>query len=62
MEQKAESAPRTQTNKISYMRDEAFADLKEALQDALTFERGKRRQVRVTRIRVPRGRRNDEPG
>jgi len=37
MPQKAKGAPQTQTNKISYMRDEAFAHLKEALQDALAF-------------------------
>jgi len=30
--------------------DEAFADLKQALEDALAFERGERRGLRVTRI------------
>jgi DNA-binding transcriptional regulator YiaG len=36
------------------MSDEAFADLKEAMEDALAFERGKRRDLKITRIQVPR--------
>ena len=36
------------------MSDEAFADLKEAMEDALAFERGKRRDLKVTRIQSPR--------
>jgi hypothetical protein len=32
------------------MSDEAFADLKQALEDALAFELGKRQSLRVTRI------------
>ena len=43
-----------QTNKTNYMSDEAFGDLKEAMEDALAFERGKRRDLKVTRIRAPR--------
>jgi putative transcriptional regulator len=43
-----------QTNKTNYMSDEAFADLKEAMEDAVAFERGKRRDLRVTRIQAPR--------
>jgi len=43
-----------QTNKTNYMSDEAFADLKEALVDAVAFERGKRRELKVTRIQAPR--------
>lgn len=35
------------------MSDEAFADLKEAMEDALAFERGKRRNLKVTRIQAP---------
>lgn len=35
------------------MGDEAFADLKEALEGALAFERGERRDLHVTRIRAP---------
>jgi len=45
---------KAQTNKTNYMSDEAFADLKEALGDALAFERGKRRNLKVTRIQAPR--------
>jgi len=43
-----------QTNKANYMSDEAFADLKEAMEDARAFERGKRRNLKVTRIQAPR--------
>ena len=32
------------------MSDEAFADLKQALEDALAFERGERRGLKVTGI------------
>jgi hypothetical protein len=35
------------------MSDEAFADLKKAMEDALAFERGKR-DLKVTRIQGPR--------
>ena len=45
---------KTQTNKKNYMSDEAFAELKEAMEDALAFEHGKRRDLKVTRIRAPR--------
>ena len=47
-------ARRVQTNKANYMSDEAFADLKEAMEDALAFERGDRRSLKITRIRAPR--------
>jgi putative transcriptional regulator len=43
-----------QTNKTNYMSDEAFGDLKEALEGALAFERGERRDLKVTRIQAPR--------
>lgn len=33
---------------------EAFEDLKQALEDALAFERGKRRDLNVMRIQGPR--------
>jgi len=36
------------------MSDEAFADLKEAMEEALAFERGKRGDLKVTRIQGPR--------
>ena len=32
--------------------DEAFADLKQALEDALAFERGERRDLKCMRIQV----------
>jgi len=44
-----------QTNKTNYMSEEAFADLKEAMEGALAFERGERsRDLKVTRIQAPR--------
>jgi hypothetical protein len=43
-----------QTNKTNYMSDDAFVDLEEAMEDALAFERGKRRDLNVTRIQAPR--------
>ena len=43
---------RKQTNKTNYMSDEAFADLKEAMEAALAFERGERRNLKVTRIKA----------
>ena len=45
---------KVQTNKTNYMSEEAFADLKGAMEDALSFERGKRRDLKVTRIQAPR--------
>ena len=36
------------------MSDEAFADLKAAMEDALAFERGQRDGLKVTRIQAPR--------
>jgi putative transcriptional regulator len=47
-------ARRVKTNKTNYMSDEAFADLKEAMEDALAFERGERRNLKITRIQAPR--------
>ena len=51
---KAGKTRKVQTNKSNYMSDEAFADLKEAMVDAVAFERGKRGDLKVTRIRAPR--------
>ena len=45
---------KVQTNKTNYMSAEAFADLKNAMEDALAFERGKGRDLKVTRIQAPR--------
>ncbi|HKO98680.1 MAG TPA: helix-turn-helix domain-containing protein [Pyrinomonadaceae bacterium] len=51
---KAIKTRRVQTNKTNYMSDEAFADLKEAMEGAVAFERGERRDLKVTRIQAPR--------
>ena len=45
---------KVQTNKTNYMGEEAFTELKEAMEDALAFERGKRRDLKITRIQAPR--------
>ena len=45
---------KVQTNKTNYMSDEAFANLKEAMEDALAFECGQRHDLKVTRIQDPR--------
>jgi putative transcriptional regulator len=45
---------KVQTNKTNYMSDDAFADLKEALEDALTYEQGGSRDLHVSRIHAPR--------
>ena len=50
----AKKTIKVQTNKTNYMGEEAFADLKEAMEDALAFERGQRRDLKVTRIQAPR--------
>jgi putative transcriptional regulator len=50
---KTEKTRKVQTNKTNYMSDEAFADLKGAMEDAVAFERGSRR-LKVTRIQAPR--------
>ena len=50
---KAKSSANVQTKETDYMSDEAFADLKQALEDALAFELGKRQSLRVTRIESP---------
>ena len=51
---KTEKIRKVQTNKTNYMSDEAFADLKEAIEEALDFERGKRRNLQITRMQAPR--------
>ena len=50
---KATRNRKVQTNKANYMSDEAFGDLKEAMEGALAFERGERRELKVTRIQAP---------
>ena len=44
---------KTRANKTNYMSDDAFAELKEAVKDALAFERGERRNLHITRIQAP---------
>ena len=51
---KTRKTRKTQTDKTNYMSDEAFADLKASMEDALAFERGKGRNLKVTRIQAPR--------
>jgi hypothetical protein len=50
---KVKDSPKAQTNNTTYMVDKAFAALRKALEEALAFERGKRR-MHATRIRAPR--------
>lgn len=50
----AKGTSKVQTKKTHNMGDEAFADIKQALEDALAFEGGERRELRVTRIEVSR--------
>ena len=50
---KAGKTRKAQTNKTNYMSDEAFAELKQAMEDALACERGERRDLKVTRIQAP---------
>jgi putative transcriptional regulator len=45
---------KVQTSKTNYMSDEAFTDLKKSMEDAVAFERGKPRDLKVTKIRAPR--------
>ena len=50
---RARGARKVKTKKTNYMSDEAFADLKEALEGALAYERGGRHELVVTRIEKP---------
>lgn len=43
-----------QSDKRNCINDEPFADLKEATEDALALERGKRGDLKDTRIQGPR--------
>jgi DNA-binding transcriptional regulator YiaG len=51
---KATRTRKAQTNKTNYMSDDAFGDLKEAMEGALAFERGERRDFKSNRIQAPR--------
>jgi hypothetical protein len=46
----AKRTRKVQTDKATHMSDEAFADLKQALEGARAFERGERLDLDVTRI------------
>ncbi len=48
---RARGTRKVQTKKTNYMSEEAFADLKQALEGALAHERGGRRELVVTRNR-----------
>src|SRR5262245_57509647 len=54
IDMKAPRRRKAQTNKSNYMSDEAFSDLKVALEDALAFEKGQRTNLKVKRILAPR--------
>jgi hypothetical protein len=47
------SSRKCRNKKSEYMSDEAFAKLKQALEDALAFERWERRDLSVMRIQGP---------
>ena len=47
---------KVQTDNTSLMSEKTFADLKEAMEDALAFERGHRRDLKVTQVQSPRPR------
>jgi putative transcriptional regulator len=47
-------AQKTKISKSNYMSEESFADLKSAFEDALAYERGARKDLRVTHVAVPR--------
>jgi hypothetical protein len=49
---KPKHSPTDQTDKAHYITCEAFADLKKALEDALAFERGERRTLKITRVHI----------
>jgi hypothetical protein len=55
---KAKGSSKAQTNKKNFMSDQAFVKLKNALEGARAFERGKRGDLNVTRMLVQRQRRN----
>jgi hypothetical protein len=37
---------------MNHMNDEAFADLRDAMEDAVAFERGQCRDLKITRIQA----------
>lgn len=51
---KVKDSPKAQTNNTTCMSDKAFAALRKALEEALAFECGQRRDLQVTRIQATR--------
>lgn len=51
---KTKDSRKAEISKRNYMSEDAFVDLKKALEDALAFERWERRDLRVTRIQGSR--------
>jgi hypothetical protein len=51
---KAQGSPKAEMNRATYMSDKAFAALRKALEEALAFECGQRRDLQVTRIQATR--------
>lgn len=45
---------KAKVSRKNYMSDEAFGELRGALEDALAYERGEQRDLKVTRVAVPR--------
>ncbi len=48
------SANKRPAKRERYMSGKAFADLKQALEDALAYQRGNNRSLNATRIQKPR--------
>jgi hypothetical protein len=48
----AKDSQKVHTNKTTNISDEEFADLKQALENALVFERGEGRDLSITRIQA----------
>ena len=45
---------RAKSSKSTFMKDEDFADLKLAFEEALAHERGEKKDLHVTRVTIPR--------
>jgi hypothetical protein len=59
---KATSTGSVEPKEAKHMSDEAFADLKEAMEGALAFERGELRDLKATRIQAPHAPKALSPG
>jgi hypothetical protein len=51
--EKTKPSPKRRNLPASYVTPEAFVELKQALADALAFELGERRGLKVTLIQIP---------